>query len=111
MARAGRTFSGSFSGIPANWISSVVAADDFTLVAGGKRDPGPRVDAPLDEPDRAVAHQDVAAVAVLGVHLVGVAERVVRGVDDHLRMVVDVGAAVAADHVPTAVRVGRPARL
>ena len=50
-------------------------------------------------------------VPVLGVHLVGVAEWVIGRVDDHLGMVVDVGAAVDSDQVASAVGVGRPGSL
>ena len=42
------------------------------------------------------------------VHLIGVAERVVRRVDDHLRVVVGVGPAVDADETTAAVVLRRP---
>ena len=47
---------------------------------------------------------------MFGVHLVGVAEGVVGGVDDDVGVVADVGAAVGGDEVAAAVGVGRPTR-
>src|SRR2546421_1735723 len=48
---------------------------------------------------------------MLGVHLVGVAERMIRGVDDDVRMVVGIGSAVDADETAAAVGIARPAGL
>src|SRR5262245_40707852 len=87
---------------------SVVAIDHLPAVTRGHRDPGVWVDERGDEPHRPVAEEDVAAVAVLAPHLVGVAERVVRGVDDDLRMVVRVRPAVDADQAPGTVVLRRP---
>src|SRR5262249_24639293 len=88
--------------------TSIVPVDGFPAVAGGQGDPGERVDRLTYEADGAVAKQHVAAAGVFGVHLVGVAERVVGGVDDDLRVVVGVGAAVDADEAAAGVTLRRP---
>src|SRR5262249_54441714 len=84
------------------FVPSIITANDLAIIASGQADPGPRIDRLFDESHRAVAEQHVATAGVVGVHLIGVAERVVRCVDDHLGVVVDIGAAVAADQVSAA---------
>ena len=65
----------------------------------------------LDPLHRAIAKKDVAAVFVVRIHLVGMAERVVGRVNDHLWMIVNVGPAMAANQISAAVGVGRQAGL
>src|SRR4051812_33235435 len=70
-----------------SFVRSIVATDRLPAVPRGQRNPGVGLDERGDEAYRAVAEEHVAAVAVLAPHLVGVAERVVGGVDDDLRVV------------------------
>src|SRR5439155_14153703 len=87
---------------------SIVAIERLPTVARGQTHPRVRVDERRDEPHRAVAEQNVAADAVLAPHFVGVAERVVRGVVDHFRLVVRDRPAVGAGQAAGAVATLRP---
>ena len=84
-------------------------AHHFAAVARGERDPNEAVDERRHESDRTVSKEYVRPVRVFRVHLVGVTERMVRRVNDDLRMVVRVGAAVCPNQTSGAVAFGGPA--
>src|SRR4051812_1330196 len=81
----------------------LVATYGLPAVTRRKGDPGVRIDELRDEPHRTVPKLHVAAPRMFGVHLVGVPEWIVGGMDDHLRMVMRVGPAMNADQTACAV--------
>src|SRR5262245_37901958 len=90
-------------------VALVVAMNCVSSISRRKSDPGIWVDERADEPNGAVAKQNVAAWrAMFTPHFVRMSERIIGGMNNDLWMVVNVGAAVHAYQTSAAVAVGRP---